>query len=247
MLVDSPQGRFTQGAALVNGHVLTKVEAHGKHMFIQFSGGHWIHIHLGLFGKWQIYAGEPAPVAGELRLRIIGNEHVAELRGATTCEVLDAASKRAKIAAIGPDPIRRDGDPERAWVRVHRSTRTIGELLMDQKVFAGVGNIYRAEVLFRHGISPYSSGRDIAREQFDAMWADLVVLMKQGTKRARIDTVRREHLPRSMGRAARVDRHGGEVYVYRRAGDPCLVCSSPIAMATMQGRNLYWCPKCQAG
>ena len=250
--IDSPQGRFTD-AALVDGRVITRVEAHGKHCFIEcreagtagMSPALWIHIHLGLFGKWQIYAGDPRPVTGELRMRIAGNGMVAELRGATTCEVLDPRAKRAKVQAIGPDPIRRDGDPERAWQRVHRSPRPIGELLMDQAVFAGVGNIYRAEVLFRHGISPHLPGRSLERAQFDAMWADLVVLMRAGVRRARIDTVRPEHMPRAMGRKARTDRHGGEVYVYRRAGDPCLVCGGPVSSAVMQGRNLYWCGRCQ--
>ena len=254
--VDSPQGRFAAGAALVTGRVVSAVEAHGKHCFIGLSptgtsAGSassvlWIHVHLGLFGKWRIYEGEPRPVSGELRMRIVGDGMVAELRGATTCEVLDPAAKRAKVASIGPDPIRRGADSERAWQRVHRSPRPIGELLMDQAVFAGVGNIYRAEVLFRHGIAPHLPGRDLAREQFDAMWADLVVLMRAGVRRARIDTVRPEHMPRAMGRAARGDRHGGEVYVYRRTGEPCLLCAAPIATDVMQGRNLYWCPRCQA-
>ena len=250
--VDSPQGRFAAGAALVDGHRLTRVEAHGKHLFLGFaadgsSPAHWVHVHLGLFGKWQVYEGDPRPVTGELRMRLVGNGTVAELRGATACDVLDAGAKRAKVLAIGPDPIRRDGDPERAWQRVHRSPRPIGELLMDQAVFAGVGNIYRAEVLFRHGISPYLPGRDLERPAFDALWADLVVLMRDGARRARIDTVRPEHSPRAMGRAARRDRHGGEVYVYRRAGSGCLVCGTPVSVASMQGRTLYWCARCQPG
>lgn len=244
--VDSPQGRFAQGAELVDGRVLTKAEAHGKHLFLGFEGNLWIHVHLGLFGKWQFREGPPVPIVGEVRLRLIGNDHVAELRGATTCEVLDAKGKRAKVLEIGPDPIRRDADPERAWLKVHRSVRTIGELLMDQSIFAGVGNIYRAEVLFRHGVSPYLPGRDVTREQFDAMWADLVILMRQGATSARIDTVRSEHSPRSMKRRSRKDRHGGEVYVYRRAGDPCLVCTTPVATTEMQSRNLFWCPACQS-
>jgi endonuclease-8 len=129
---------------------------------------------------------------------------------------------------------------------VHRSGATIGSLLMDQRVLSGVGNIYRAEVLFRHGVSPYRLGRDVTREEFDALWADLVDLMRAGARSGRIDTVRAEHMPRAMGRAPRRDRHGGEVYVYRRTGRPCLVCGTPVASAEMLGRTLYWCPGCQA-
>jgi len=243
--VDSPQGRFSDGAALVTGRMIRRVEAHGKHLFIGFDSGSWIHIHLGLFGKWRFGSGEVPEPVGQLRMRIWTDEKYAELRGPTVCEVLDEGEKRAAVKRIGPDPIRKDADPERAWAKVHRSASPIGSLLMAQQVFAGVGNIYRAEVLFRHGISPYRPGSQVSREEFDAMWADLVLLMKAGTRRGRIDTVRPEHLPEVMGRRPREDRHGGEVYVYRRAGLECFLCGSEVRIADLQGRNLYWCPACQ--
>ncbi|MCX6433227.1 MAG: Fpg/Nei family DNA glycosylase, partial [Actinobacteria bacterium] len=187
VVVDSPQGRFAGGAAQVSGRVVRKVEAHGKHLFIGFDNDLWIHIHLGLFGKWQMGAGEaPGPV-GLIRLRIVSDTSYAELRGPTVCEVLDATEKRAAVRRIGPDPIRKDADPQVAWERVHRSSAPIAGLLMDQRVFAGVGNIYRAEVLFRHRITPFRPGRDVAFEEFDAMWSDLVTLMTAGTKRGRMD------------------------------------------------------------
>lgn len=243
--VDSPQGRFDAGAARVDGHVVRKVEAHGKHLFIGFDNRLWVHVHLGLFGKWSIGRGEaPAPV-GQVRLRLANGTAYAELRGPTLCEVLDDAEKRAAVRRIGPDPIRSDADPQAAWARVHRSSAPIGSLLMDQRVFAGVGNIYRAEVLFRQGISPYRPGREVSPDEFDAMWADLVDLMTAGSRRGRIDTVRDEHLPRAMRRPPREDRHGGEVYVYRRDGRPCHLCGTDVQMADLQGRNLYWCPACQ--
>lgn len=243
--VDSPQGRFAAGAAIVDGTVLTGTQAYGKHLYIGFAGGHWIHVHLGLYGKWVIAKGPAPEVRGELRLRMVNDTHHAELRGPAVCELLDDEGMRASIARIGPDPIRRDADPERAWAKVQRSRQPIGALLMDQGVFAGVGNIYRAEVLFRHEVSPFRPSTAVARAEFDAMWADLEVLMRQGVRRRRIDTVRDEHLPKAMGRAPRVDRHGGEVYVYRRAGQTCWVCGDEVAADVMQGRNLYWCPTCQ--
>lgn len=244
--VDSPQGRFADGAARVNGAIVRRIEAHGKHLYIGFDNDLWIHIHLGLFGKWRLGKGEAPEPQGQLRLRLRTDEAYAELRGPTVCEVLTPLEKKASIAKIGPDPIRTDADPEAAWAKVHRSSQSIGALLMDQRIFAGVGNIYRAEVLFRHGISPYRPGRDISREEFDAIWGDLRELMTAGTKRARIDTVRPEHMPEVMGRAPREDRHGGEVYVYRRAGRPCYLCGTEVLVADMQGRNLYWCPRCQS-
>ena len=244
--VDSPQGRFAAGAAMVDGHELTGADAFGKHLFIGFDDARWIHVHLGLYGKWTIAKGVPPAVRGEIRLRISNATHFAELRGPAVCEVLDEAQRAERIARIGPDPIRRDADPERAWSKVSRSRQPIGAMLMDQSAFAGVGNIYRAEVLFRQGLSPFRSSAQVARDDFEAMWADLAVLMADGVRRRRIDTVRADHLPEAMGRSPRRDRHGGEVYVYRRAGQPCWVCGDEVAADVMQGRNLYWCPTCQA-
>ena len=126
----------------------------------------------------------------------------------------------AVVAKLGPDPLRPDADPQVAYRRISRSRTTIAALLMDQKVIAGVGNVYRAEVLFRHGIDPYRAGRDITPAEWDAVWADLVALMREGVRNNRIDTVRPEHTPEAMGRPPRVDDHGGEVYVYRRAALP---------------------------
>jgi endonuclease-8 len=243
--VDSPQGRFTEGARRVDGRVVRRVEAHGKHLFIGFDNDLWIHVHLGLFGKWRFGKGYAPDVVGQVRLRLRTDEAFAELRGPTVCEVITDEDKRAAVRRVGPDPIRKDANADDAWRRIERSSAPIGSLLMDQRTFAGVGNIYRAEVLFRHGISPYRRGRDVSRAEFDTMWADLVVLMSAGTRRGRIDTVRPEHLPEAMGRAPREDRHGGEVYVYRRDGRECFVCGGPIELADLQGRKLYWCPGCQ--
>ena len=116
---------------------------------------------------------------------------------------------------------------------------------MDQEVLAGVGNVYRAEVLFRHRMHPLRPGQTLRRGQFQAIWDDLVVLMAEGVRTGRIDTVRPEHTPEAMGRPARRDDHGGEVYVYRRTGQPCLVCGSAVRTGVLVGRNLFWCPQCQ--
>ena len=85
----------------------------------------------------------------------------------------------------------------------------------------------------------------IVRAEAGAVWHDLVVLMRAGVDDGRIDTVRPEHTPEAMGRPPRVDAHGGEVYVYRRAGLPCLVCGTEVRTRLLEGRNLYWCPRCQ--
>jgi endonuclease-8 len=243
--VDSPQGRFAEGAALLDGLTVTGTQAFGKHLFIAFDSGRSIHVHLGLFGKWRIAKGEAPAERGLIRLRLQNATHHAELRGPTACEVLTEEECRIAVSKIGPDPIRTDADPLLAWEKVTRSRVAIGALLMDQRLFAGVGNIYRAEVLFRHGISPFRPGVQVSWADFDAIWTDLTVLMADGVKRRRIDTVRPEHLPEIMGREARRDRHGGEVYVYRRAGLPCYLCDDVVQVTDMQARNLFWCPTCQ--
>ncbi|HEY9368526.1 Fpg/Nei family DNA glycosylase [Streptomyces sp.] len=243
--VTSPQGRFADSAALLDGGVLEDVDAHGKHLFLGFAGRGWVHIHLGLFGKVNFGAAPAAPPADTVRLRLAHPEAYVDLRGPTTCALITDAEKQAIHDRLGPDPLRAGEDPDRAWRRVSRSRTTVAALLMDQKVVAGVGNVYRAEVLFRHGIDPYRAGKDLTRREWDAIWADLVALMREGVRLNRIDTVRPEHTPEAMGRPPRVDDHGGEVYVYRRATMPCHICDTEIRTADLSNRNLFWCPGCQ--
>lgn len=245
--VSSPQGRFAESAALLDGATMLGADSAGKHLFLDFGGDRIVQIHLGLIGGLDIkeYAGaEPVPV-GQVRLRLLNGTAYADLRGAITCDLVTEAKRDAIVAKLGADPLRPDADPERAWARIHKSPRSIGDLLMDQKVFAGVGNVYRAEVLFRQRIHPLRPGNTLRRKQFDAIWADLVALMAEGVRLGRIDTVRPEHTPEAMGRPPRVDDHGGEVYVYRRTGLPCHVCGTTVRTAVLAGRNSFWCPKCQ--
>ncbi|MEV6124110.1 DNA-formamidopyrimidine glycosylase family protein [Streptomyces sp. NPDC052077] len=205
----------------------------------------WVHIHLGLFGKVAFGPVPAPPPADTVRLRLVNDIAHVDLRGPTTCALITAPEKRAVHDRLGPDPLREDADPGAAHRRISRSRTTVAALLMDQKVIAGVGNVYRAEVLFRHGIDPYRPGRDITPAEWDALWSDLVDLMREGVRANRIDTVRPEHTPEAMGRPPRVDDHGGEVYVYRRAHLPCLLCGTPVRTAGLAARNLFWCPTCQ--
>lgn len=255
--ITSPQGRFATEAALVDGSRLERSEAFGKHLFLHFdvaSDEHIIYIHLGLIGHLRFEDREK--VWGQIRLRIEAladdgssedtTNLAANLRGPQWCRLITDEEYAIAVGKIGEDPIRDDANPRQVWAKVQRSKRSIGSLLMDQKLFAGVGNIYRAEVLFRHQQSPFTPGNAIDRNVFFAMWEDLVVLMRQGVVDGEINTVRDEHTPEVMHRPARDDEHGGEVYVYRRAGDDCYVCGSDIAMKAYEGRNLFWCPTCQA-
>ncbi len=243
--VSSPQGRFAADAAGISGTELVGADSAGKHLFIEFAGERFVHIHLGLIGKLDIAPG-PAPAPrGAVRLRLVGPTAYADLRGATRCDLVVGVRKAEVVAQLGPDPLRPDADPEKAWARIRTSERSIGDLLMDQAVLAGVGNVYRAEVLFRHRIDPQRPGRSLRRPQWQAIWDDLVELMAEGVRLNRIDTVRPEHTPEAMGRPPRVDDHGGEVYVYRRTGQECLVCGTVVRTQDLKGRNLFWCPRCQ--
>jgi endonuclease VIII len=243
--VGSPQGKFSDSAALLDGRILDGVDAHGKHLFLGFEDTGWIHLHLGLFGKVALGDAPAPPPTDTIRLRLLSDTSYMELRGPTTCALITEPEKQAIHDRLGPDPLRPGDDGDRAWDRISRSRTSVAALLMDQKVIAGVGNVYRAEVLFRHGIDPYRAGRDLTRAEWDAIWADVAALMREGVRHNRIDTVRPEHTPEAMGRPPRVDDHGGEVYVYRRARLPCLLCGGEIRTAPLAARNLFWCPRCQ--
>jgi DNA-formamidopyrimidine glycosylase len=240
---ESPQGRFAEGAATISGRVLSRVEPYGKHLLYRFDGlPERLHVHLGLYGKF-VPGRLPAPEPrGALRLRLIGKESYADLRGPTACELMLPGDVKALLARLGPDPLKPRADPQRAWLKLSRSRTAVGALLMDQSVIAGVGNVYRAEVLYRARLSPFRMGRDVSAAQFAALWSDLVALMRLGVRDGRIVTT----LPsdRPAGRQRRPQREDAH-YVYRRTGEPCRICGTPIRTALMAARNLYWCPVCQ--
>lgn len=238
--VTSPQGRFTD-AETIDGRVLTRASAWGKHLFHHYEGGPIVHVHLGLYGTFtEAPAPMPAPV-GAVRMRIVGTEYGTDLRGPTACEVIDEAQASAILDRLGPDPLRSDADPALPWARISRSRKPIGALLMDQTVIAGVGNVYRNELLYRHHIDPYRRGRDVGEAEFAQAWSDLVALMKTGVRRGTIVVVAPEHDHGAPSYAPDRPR----TYVYRRAGEPCRVCGTPISTAEMEGRNVFWCPTCQ--
>ena len=241
--VTSPQGRFAESAAQLDQTRLIEATAHGKHLFCEFDGDRLLHIHLGLIGGLEV--GPPRPPRGEVRVRIATEQAAADLRGPQLCTVPTRAEVALRLRELGPDPLRPDANPDLAWLRISRATRPIAALLMDQTILSGVGNVYRAEVLFRNRINPHRPGNKLSRRSWQGIWTDLVELMPQGVLTKRIDTVRFEHTPEAMCRPPRKDDHGGEVYVYRRAGMPCLVCGSKVRTQVLAGRNLFWCARCQ--
>jgi endonuclease-8 len=237
----SPQGRFAAEASRIDGRTFESAEAWGKHLVHRYGGGLNVHIHLGLYGAFTEQAMPMAAPVGQVRLRMEGSAFGTDLRGPNVCELLDEAQVDALIAALGPDPLREDADPLDAFDRLRRSRAGIGALLMNQQVVAGIGNVYRAELLFRHRISPWLPGSAVGREQWLALWDDIAALMRVAVERGQLITIEGEHdhgaPPYQPGRP--------RSYVYRRAGESCRLCGTPVAHAVLQGRNLFWCPSCQ--
>ena len=241
LAISSPQGRFATGSEMLTGRVLERIDPYGKHLFYGFEGEQLLHVHLGLYGKFTTGFGPAPEPRGALRLRMTSGPAWVDLRGPTACELFSPHDRDAVLARLGPDPLRADADPEAAWRRVSRSKSPVGVLLMDQSVLAGVGNVYRAEVLFRAGLSPFGPGHDVRRPTWDALWEDLRVLMRAGVRAGRIVTTDRADRTRSSGKVTREDAH----YVYRRHGLPCRRCGAAVRTQAMTGRNLFWCPHCQ--
>ncbi|SCY21282.1 endonuclease-8/formamidopyrimidine-DNA glycosylase [Microbacterium sp. LKL04] len=304
----SPQGRFAEGAAVLDGRTPTQVRAVGKQMFLAFDEDVWLRVHLGIYGAWD-FAGEilldptiasangrmgqtnqrgvdpvyddagenslssigaprrargavrmseqtrglaeqtdaewPPPIVGQVRLRLLTVSTCADLRGPTACQLQTTDEMLATVAALGPDPLVDDlvEGEERFVAAVRRKPTPIGQLLMDQKVVSGIGNVYRAEMLFRANLNPHTPGRDVPEETLRLLWQDWVRLLAIGVETGQMmtmDDLDPEAYRRAM--ANRDDRH----WVYHRAGLPCRVCGTEIVLEEMAARKLYWCPRCQA-
>lgn len=309
----SPQGRFAEGAAVLDGREMLRAMAVGKQMFLEFEDAVWLRVHLGLYGAWD-FAGEivadatiasangrmgqtnqrgtdldsgdveaiyddagensltsigaprrsrvhvrmseqtrglvdegdewPPPVVGQVRLRLLNDTTCADLRGPTACVLQTTDEMLATIAKLGPDPLVGDvADGEERFVRIVRRKPTpIALLLMDQSVVSGIGNVYRAEMLFRARLEPHTPGRDVPEETVRELWRDWVRLLAIGVETGQMMTM--DGLSGDAYRAAmasRDDRH----WVYHRAGLPCRVCGTEIALEEIGARKLYWCPSCQ--
>lgn len=186
---------------------------------------------------------EPPEPRGAVRLRLLGRHGVADLTGPAACELLDAEGVAAVRRRLGPDPLRTDADAEAFVAKARSRRKSIGELLMDQAVISGAGNIYRAETLFRVGVSPFRAGNRVSEERLRAIWEDLRPLMEYGVDTGFITTVDLEDVPDPLPAD---DPEAGRWYVYHRTGRPCLRCATPVAEQEVAARRLFWCPSCQA-
>ncbi len=189
-------------------------------------------------GKWS-----PSEPRGAVRLRLLGEHGCADLTGPAACELLDADGVAAVRHRLGPDPLRDDGEREVFVANVRRRRKPVGELLMDQAVLAGAGNIYRAETLFRCRINPYRPGNATGVGRLRAVWDDLVPLMTYGVETGFITTVDAADVPDVLDEG---DQEAARWYVYHRDGRACLRCGTTVRRAEVGGRTLFWCPRCQA-
>jgi endonuclease VIII len=232
--VSSPQGRFMEGAERIDGRICTAIEAYGKHLLYCFDD-EALHIHLGLFGVFKLQKCPAAEPKGAVRVRMKSKSHCVDINGPNCCEVIDMPARATLIARIGPDVLRSDADPERAWARISRSKTPIGLLLMDQSVISGIGNIYRSEILWRQKVSPMTPGNAISRETFERLWSDAVHLLKIGVKANSIITVDGVKKARS--------RYGERVNIFNKSH--CPECASEIRCLEMASRRAFICDTCQ--
>lgn len=185
----------------------------------------------------------PAPV-GAVRLRLATSDVVADLRGPTACEVITPEEALLAQSALGPDPLVDSGlvGEEEFVRRLSKTARPVGIALMDQSVVAGIGNVYRAEILFRHRLDPYRPAHKVSAETAAELWRDWGTLLEDGVKTGVMLT--RKNMSAALRRQALANPRE-RYYVYKRHGQPCRECGAEVAMDLMAARKLYYCPACQ--
>ena len=231
----SPQGRFAEGAAQIDGTRLEVAEAYGKHLLVRFAGGRTVHVHLGMRGKLLGVPDPSRPPRPQVRFRLAGAETAWDLIAPATCELLDETGVTGLLARLGPDPLREDADPERARTSLQATPGALGAALLDQAVIAGIGNVFRAEALFVCGLHPSRPAASLTPAEFDRLWATVRTMMGRAVTDGRIITVdppagrSRTEIPENQAR-----------YVYKQAC--CRRCGASVASWILGGRTAYVCP-----
>ncbi len=243
LAAESPQGRFAQGAARLDGRVLEGIDAKGKHIFYRFETGDVLHIHLGLYGKFRLDKA-PFPEPSEnARLVLSTDSDRIHLAGPTACDLLSETEALAVADRLGPDPILAPSDGGAQIVeRLRRRSIPIGAAILDQKVIAGLGNVYRAELLYLIGLHPFRRSNTVEPELIEQLWQLSVKRLKAGERAGRIVTVD----PAEVGAKKQGELDDDErLYAYKRDGLPCRRCGDLIHSADIDGRSIWWCPTCQ--
>jgi len=238
LTVSSPQGRFASGARTLNGRILQSVDAHGKHLLYDWDGK-TLHVHLGLYGKFRRHKSPPPEPRGAVRLRVIGEQKAFDLNGPTACELLTKANVQRLLSRLGIDPLRDDADPDKARERIQRTISPIGTVLMNQSIIAGVGNVYRSEILHLLRIHPERRANTLTRDEFDALWKLTVELLQIGKRYNRIIVADPADVGKSRSRMNSSER----LLVYKKKF--CHRCEAPVESWKLAARTVFACPMCQ--
>ena len=239
LIVTSPQGRFEEEASRISGKKLREVSAHGKHLFYHWNRNLIGHVHLGLYGKFRLHKNPPPEPRGAVRVRMIGKSKSFDLNGPNCCELINKAEHDKLRLRLGEDPLREDASAERVWQKVQKSRSAIGSLLLNQSVIAGVGNVYRAEILFLLGLHPELPANEIDRETFDELWELTVKLLKIGVEHNRIITAGFT----ASGKVPKRLKASQRLNIYKQSR--CPSCTSPVKTWKLANRKMYACDKCQ--
>jgi len=232
--------------APIAGRTVTGVAARGKHLLIAFSGDLTLRAHMRMHGSWHIYRpGERwrAP-AHDARIVITTAPWIAIAFQVADAEFLSAkdVERDARLSALGPDLLSLEPDLVVARERIRASGAShIAEALLAQQAVAGLGNVYKSELLFLCGVYPFTAVSDVADETIDA-------LLQRGVQLMRLNVA--ESPVAAGGRGGRVTtgrlNPREQLWVYGRAGEPCLKCGTPVrSEGETGGRRTYWCPSCQ--
>jgi endonuclease VIII len=232
--VSSPQGRFADGAARLDGRVLDAVEAVGKHLLHHF-GDEALHVHLGLRGAFYRSAPPSPEPRPSVRVRLASPAVAWDLIAPITCEVLDEDGVGALRGRLGPDPLRDDADPEEFVAALARDRRALGVALLDQAVIAGVGNVFRAEALFACRLHPGRASSSVSGKGARALWEALAGMMRHGVEDGRIITV---DVPAGGERLAVPEEEARRIYKRER----CAECGADVVTWPLGGRTAYACP-----
>lgn len=218
----SPQGRFDPRP--VDGGTVVGAEAHGKHLFVHLEDAPAVHVHLGMRGLFLRYPDPSVPPRAGVRLRLAGP--VAwDLIAPTTCELLDTSGMARVTGALGPDPLRADATPDEAVSRLLAARGPVAAAVVDQSVWSGVGNAWRAELLFLARLDPTTPAGRLSPAQAARLWDLTVVHMALG---------------RDAGQVVSDPAAPDERWVYKR--ETCRSCGAPVRTAQVGGRTSYSCP-----
>ena len=238
----SPQGRFAESAALLNGLQMIKSEAWGKHLFCHWENGNILHVHLGLIGKFR-KVNRDDPPRDTIRLRLVYESSAWHLTGPQTCALITEDDLQDVINKLGPDPLRVGlRGMSKFKKRLGESKKPIGAALLDQNLLAGIGNVYRAELLFLCGIHPETPCNKIHDYQAEELWKWTVDLLRRGKKLNRIVTIQDEDKGTIKDKNK---RRNNSLYAYKRAGLDCRRCPDEIVISKLAGRSIWHCPNCQ--